>query len=343
MAAKIISLFNHKGGVSKTTTTFGLGWAMAESGKRVLIVDGDPQCNLTGSVLGFMEPEQFEDFYRTHPMANINTAIAPVFGPAAAALTPAEVSATKHPRLFLLAGHIDFALNETQLSLALGTGPVLPALQNLPGALSHLLQITARQHQIDYVLIDMSPSVGAINECLLMGSDYFIVPTFPDFYCAQAVRSLSVVLPRWHDGVKSFRDSKIRYAIPGKPPMFLGILSQRYRPYRDAPAASFQAWIDAIKLDVNRILAPALTPHGMIIGEAAFRAAVTADTPFNLANVADFNSLIALAQAQSKPAFALTDTEIDRQGAVLKTMQESRRNFQAVFTELSQSVQKLAT
>lgn len=343
MPAKIISLFNHKGGVSKTTTTFGLGWALADAGHRVLIVDGDPQCNLTGSVLGFMEPEQFEAFYRDQPMANINTAVAPVFGPAMAGLAPAEVAATRNARLFLLAGHIDFALNETQLSLALGTGAVLPALQNLPGALGRLLRMTADHHQIDYVLIDMSPSVGALNECLLMGSDYFIVPTFPDFYCAQAVRSLSVVLPRWHDGVRSFRDARIRYSIPTDPPVMLGIISQRYRPYGGAPAASFQAWINKIKQDVHRILAPALAPHGMMIDQAAFRTAVTADTPFNLANLADFNSLIALAQTHRKPAFALTDAEINRQGAVLESMQTNRRDFQNVFTDLARSVRALAT
>lgn len=48
MRTKIISLFNHKGGVSKTTTTFHLGWMLAILGKRVMIVDTDPQCNLTG-------------------------------------------------------------------------------------------------------------------------------------------------------------------------------------------------------------------------------------------------------------------------------------------------------
>lgn len=44
---KQIALFNHKGGVSKTTTTFNLGWMLADKGKRVMIVDCDPQCNLT--------------------------------------------------------------------------------------------------------------------------------------------------------------------------------------------------------------------------------------------------------------------------------------------------------
>ena len=40
--AKRIALFNHKGGVSKTTTTFNLGWMLAQMGNRVILVDGDP-------------------------------------------------------------------------------------------------------------------------------------------------------------------------------------------------------------------------------------------------------------------------------------------------------------
>jgi cellulose biosynthesis protein BcsQ len=67
----LISLFNHKGGVSKTTTAFNLGWAMAARGKRVLIVDGDPQCNLTGTVLGFGGINDFTEFYKKNPEANI--------------------------------------------------------------------------------------------------------------------------------------------------------------------------------------------------------------------------------------------------------------------------------
>src|SRR5258708_38577818 len=77
--APIIALFNHKGGVSKTTTAFNLGWAMAERGKRVLIVDGDPQCNLTGTVLGFDGVSDFSAFYKKYPEANISTCLEPIF------------------------------------------------------------------------------------------------------------------------------------------------------------------------------------------------------------------------------------------------------------------------
>lgn len=57
IVAKVISLFNHKGGVSKTTTVFHLGWKLAALGQRVLIIDADPQCNLTGLTLGLDDYE----------------------------------------------------------------------------------------------------------------------------------------------------------------------------------------------------------------------------------------------------------------------------------------------
>ena len=59
MNAKIIVLFNHKGGVSKTTTTYNLGWMLTQFGKKVLFVDGDPQCNLTELFLH----DHFDDYY----------------------------------------------------------------------------------------------------------------------------------------------------------------------------------------------------------------------------------------------------------------------------------------
>ena len=57
MAHKI-AVFNHKGGVSKTTTVFHLGWMLTNLGKRVLLVDADSQYNLTKIIVG-----DYEDFY----------------------------------------------------------------------------------------------------------------------------------------------------------------------------------------------------------------------------------------------------------------------------------------
>ena len=65
---KKIVLFNHKGGVSKTTSTFHIGWMIAEMGHKVLLVDADPQCNLTALILG----DRFDSYYEEEATAKQN-------------------------------------------------------------------------------------------------------------------------------------------------------------------------------------------------------------------------------------------------------------------------------
>lgn len=340
--APIISLFNHKGGVSKTTTAFNLGWALADRGKKVLIVDGDPQCNLTGTVLGFDGIEDFAKFYQANPNANISDCLNPIFKGTGSPLTPASITATTHPNLFLLAGNIDLAENETQIAVALSTSVAIPALQNIPGSLCALLRLTAQKYDIEAVIVDMSPSVGALNECFLMGSDFFIVPTSPDYYCNQAISTLSRVLPRWNAAVAQFRKANLLYPFPVAPPKFCGIISQRYRPRLGNPARSFQEWIDIIKSTVLKEFVPSLTPQAMCITVAEFNASAPADTPYNLANIADFNSLIAQSQKHSAPVFALSDAQLEQVGVILETMKKSRNDFAATFNALANSVETIA-
>ena len=335
----LISLFNHKGGVSKTTTAFNLGWAMADRGKRVLIVDGDPQCNLTGTVLGFGGINELSLFYNENPKTNISDCLDPIFQGSGEPLEPANVVKTPHENMLLLPGNIDLAENETQIAVALSTSSAIPALQNIPGAPCALLRKTAEESEIDVVIIDMSPSVGALNQCLLMGSDYFIVPTSPDYYCNQAIISLSRVLPRWNNEIDAFRSGKLIYPFPEYPPKFCGIISQRYRPRLGNPAQSFQQWIDKIKSTVLKEFIPELVKSDMAISEAAFNRSSAGDTPFNLVNIADFNSLIAQSQKHNKPVFALTDAEIEQVGIILDTMKKSRDAFRQSFDGLANSIE----
>ena len=81
-----IALFNHRGGVSKTTTTFHLGWMLASKGKRVILVDTDPQCNLTGLVLDYKggeaetdSEEEFERLYKSASGRDLKSGLAPAF------------------------------------------------------------------------------------------------------------------------------------------------------------------------------------------------------------------------------------------------------------------------
>lgn len=326
--AKVISLFNHKGGVSKTTTVFHLGWMIASKGKRVLIVDADPQCNLTGLTLRMENYDSLFAFYDSKQNTDIFNSLAPIFAlPSSTAATTynvGRVTTTKNSSLFILAGNIRFAEIDTQIATALTSSVTLPVLRKFVGAINHLIREIAEQNKIDIVLIDMSPSVSATNQCILMGSDYFIIPVSPDFYCYQAIDSLSNVLPRWVQETSSFKDGRTD-SLPIDNPKMLGFVTQNYRIYTSSydqdelaqkqMSKAYTEWLDKIKGMVSNKLVPSLQQVKMIVEESRFREAVTYDDPYHLAGVQNFSGLIPVSQKLSKPIYELTEKDGGWSGA----------------------------
>jgi len=144
--ASRISLFNHKGGVSKTTTTFNLGWKLAEQGKCVLLVDADPQCNLTGLVMGLQEHGDFDGFYEKEPTRNLKAGVAPAFESRPVSLEAVNpIPVEDRENLFLLPGHIGLSEYEVTLGIAQELSASIQTLQNLPGAIPFLLEKTASE------------------------------------------------------------------------------------------------------------------------------------------------------------------------------------------------------
>src|SRR5262245_38659411 len=139
-----ISLFNHKGGVSKTTTTFNLGWMLAAKGKKVMLVDCDPQCNLTGMVLGFKGAADFQKIYSGPGIKNIKDGLAPAFESRPTPIKPVECQKIHgQPNMLLIPGHIGLAEYEVTLGIAQELSGSLVTLQNLPGSIKHLIDLTA--------------------------------------------------------------------------------------------------------------------------------------------------------------------------------------------------------
>ncbi|MGD0827945.1 MAG: AAA family ATPase [Desulfobaccales bacterium] len=333
-----ISLFNHKGGVSKTTTTFNLGWMLANKGKKVIIVDCDPQCNLTGMVLGFKEAEEFKSIYESGGVRNIRDGLAPAFESRPNPIVPVECEPVKgQPNMYLLPGHIGLAEYEVTLGIAQELTGSLVTLQNLPGSLRHLIDLTASKYVADLILVDMSPSLGSINQNLLMTSDYFIIPMAPDYFSVMATDSLSSVLPKWASWARSAKAmpilQKATYPFPNKNPKFLGTIVQKYRlRERETPSAAFKMWIDEIQKGVENKLIPALRDSNMLIAAAAYDVAgITLGQP--LIQMSDFNSLIALSQKHKAPVFDLTDAQLEQTGVVLERAKESMQRFADLYSQ----------
>ena len=341
--AKRIALFNHKGGVSKTTTTFHLGWMLSQKGYRVVIVDTDPQCNLSGLVLGIHGEAEFETFYQSESGRNIRAGLAPAFESQPRAIEAVDcVPVTGRDGLFLLPGHIGLSEYEVTLGIAQEISGSIPTLWNLPGSLSYLLDVTAEHHDAHYMLIDMNPSLSSINQNLLMTSDYFIIPSSPDYFSVMAIESLSAVIPRWHalsERLKANPNLKTTtYPYPNKNPKLLGTIIQRFRPRKGAPTIGFQKWIDTINARVSNQLIPSLTPLGMLLSEDKYQEIDGLYPNLCLSQIADFNTLIAKSQDYQTPIFSLTDEQLAHVGTVLETDQAKMREFEELFAILADRV-----
>ena len=340
---KQIALFNHKGGVSKTTTAFNLGWMLANKGKRVILVDCDPQCNLTGMFLGFTGIEDIETYYKKDGIRNIRDGLAPAFESKPIPLKPVTCEVMKdQPNLMLLPGSIRLAEYETTLGIAQELSGSLVTLQNLPGSIAHLFDLTAELYRADIVIVDMSPSLGPINQNILATSDFFLVPMAPDYFSVMATDSLASILPKWKDWlVKALSNSILNsatYPLPNKNPRFLGTIVQKYRLRSSGNAShAFQKWIDEIQKRVETVLLPALAQKGMLLPSKAYAdLGLVQSQP--ILQMSDFNGLIAQSQKYSTPVFALSDQQLEQTGIVLERTKASMEQFEKLFSEAADRV-----
>lgn len=339
---KRIAMFNHKGGVSKTTTTFNLGWKLAQKGKIVIIVDADPQCNLTGMVLGYEGLIAFEKFYQERKDCNIKAALSPAFESRPALIQPVDCLPVKEREgLFLLPGHLELSEYEVTLGISQELSGSIQTLRQLPGSITYLLQRTAEKFEADYVIIDMNPSLSSINQNLLMTSDFFLIPSSPDYFSVMAVESLSKVIPiwkKWADKLsKQLAGPAATYPFPRPHLKFLGTVIQKYRPRGGAPSSAFQQWIETIEKTVKSKFAPTLQKIDLMLPPQKYKNQKV-DDHYTLATIPDFNSLIALSQKNQTPVFALNEEHLGYAGVVLERTIKSRDEFNSIFSQLADKI-----
>ncbi|MHC9046621.1 ParA family protein [Microbacterium saperdae] len=377
MTFQMISVFNHKGGVSKTTTTFNLAWKLAQKGKRVIMVDADPQCNLTGFVLGLnpewpaddtptldfddVESQEFsatqqnaEDFWEENFERTLFGALKPAFDSEPRVLEAVDcVPVPGREGLFLLPGHLRLGEYEVSLGIAQELAGSMSALRNLPGAMYFLLRETAEALDADYVIVDMSPSLGALNQNLVTVSDLMVVPTSPDFFSIMALQSLQRVLPRWSRWAEQaasnevLREASYPYPVPRL--KFAGLVIQRYRLYRSATAAEpygtptgpFKAWIDKVAQASKDQFVPALEAAGLTYSAERYAAAGIPETGV-LGQVQEFNSLLPKSQEHHVPVFALTDAQLGQVGVVLEGSQNQIASLDRIFEAMADRLIALA-
>lgn len=159
---RIISVFNQKGGVGKTTTAANLAAALAERGLRVLLVDNDPQGNLTLG-LGINKKNLFHTIYEVFlEMSEIERVIIP----------------TDFDNLYLVPGSINLAGAEIEIADVEGRESLLKR------------QLMRVRDHYDFIIIDCPPSLGLLSINALAASDSVLIPIQCEYYALEGVSQL---------------------------------------------------------------------------------------------------------------------------------------------------------
>ncbi|CAK8716944.1 AAA domain-containing protein [Candidatus Electronema halotolerans] len=338
--SKRIVLFNHKGGVSKTTTTYNLGWKLAEN-SRVLLVDADPQCNLTSLLLG----DDFDKYYTEKETCrhNLRDGVEVAFKGKPSPITAIDCFVpSRQPNLFLIPGHPNLSEFEAALTFAQTSNNAIATLENLPGAFSAFLKEVERKYKTEYTIIDLNPSLSSINQNLFLASDYLIIPTNPDPFSLMAIDTLRAVMPRWAKWLKENASlfSEASYPLDENPPVLLGTIIQRFNVRNQKAARPYRNNIEDIKKKIVLELLPDLMRLGMAKKEKDY-GSILMQNGLCLAELSDFQGLLPKATNAGVPVYALTDDEIGATGIVLKGMQENRKRFGKLFDQLAAEVRRL--
>ena len=167
MSAQITAITNQKGGVGKTTSTVNLGVGLAQEGKKVLLVDGDPQGSLTIS-MGIQDPDALTETLSTLMLAEMEDKAIPL-----------DYGIIHHSEgVDLLPGNIE--LSGVELSLVNTMSREL-VLRNVLNRL---------RNSYDYIFIDCMPSLGLMNINALAASDSVIIPLQPQFLSTKGLNLL---------------------------------------------------------------------------------------------------------------------------------------------------------
>lgn len=174
---KVIAVTNQKGGVGKTTTTVNLGIGLAKEGKKVLLIDANPQGSLTAS-LGYVEPDDIGITLVTIMLAVINEE----------EIQPDDGILHHEENVDLLPANIELSALEVTLGNVMSREMIMKDY------------IEMMRERYDYILIDCMPSLGMMTINALVASDAVLIPVqaayLPVKGLQQLIKTISMVKKR---------------------------------------------------------------------------------------------------------------------------------------------------
>ncbi len=358
--AKIISVFNNKGGVGKSTICWNLAHALGQMGKKTLLIDFDPQCNLSIAMLG----ETI--FVKTLPTQNLpyGTTIRSFLQRFLQNTGGEEVFLYKGPNtsknVDLIAG--DFWLNIYADSLNVGNDLLMGSGLSRYVALQKIVSAAQEKANLsyDFVIVDLPPSFGALVRAAFYSSDYYVVPCTSDNFSVYCVGLIGQMVPAfitdWNIGLNRFKSTNPHFDAfdtLGRP-VFAGWI---FNGFDTARKRRTSAEIGAgVELGEKEMIQADRTMHGRVASAIAddlvtpLRQVITTYNPvadglpdnFRIGDIEDANVLIQNSLWLSVP---LSDLHLHEQVVTLRDRRKWAENqveqiqlFQRKFGETAEHI-----
>jgi chromosome partitioning protein len=322
--AKIISIFNNKGGVGKTTYLYHLAHCLAARNKVVLMVDCDSQCNLTAYSLSDQAVESAwkkdgNSLYRA--IERVARGLGDIYDRA-----PTQLRDSLHivPGDLLLSDFED-RLGDSWNSAKGGNELALRA----QSAIYRVIRASAEKVGAALVLVDLGPNLGALNRAVLGGSDFIIILVAPDLFSIRGTENLGSKLVTWRrewDQCNGAWKDTI-FEIPKGRPKFLGYVIQHHniRNNLEGMTKGWQIFGEKLESSIQANIVDALTPLDQVQPAAGH----------NLGKIPNLHSLIPYSLKARKPVFDCTSSD-GLKGAHINRARDSRDHFEPMVTAILQ-------
>ena len=306
MHTPILTFFNNKGGVGKTSLVYHLAWMFSEVGKRVIAVDLDPQSNLTAAFLDddaieklWAEGDSGSTMYQAvRPLAKVGDIAEPKLQKITDGLflIPGDIA---------LSGYEDFLAGEWPSSL--GDKNLYRPMRIL-SSFWQVMQLAAPLANADVILVDIGPNLGAINRSVLIAADYVIIPLGADLFSLQGLRNLGPTLRDWNKAWRkrlenwdqsSEKKDFPNFRLPDGRMTVVGYLTRQHGLRLDRPVKAYDKWINRIPREYRQ----------WVLGEKPGQNIQAENDPYRLATIKHYRSLAPMAREVRKPIFKLVSAD----------------------------------
>jgi cellulose biosynthesis protein BcsQ len=334
MNQPVLTFFNNKGGVGKTSLIYHLAWMFARLRKRVVIVDLDPQANLTAA---FLEDEKIEKIWDTEPKnSTIYQCVKPLTGVGDIVEPKLQTISTD---LYLIPGDVSLSGFEDALSNewpnSMGDNNLYRPMRIL-SSFWQVMQKASAKVQADIVLVDIGPNLGAINRSVLIATDYVVIPLGADLFSLQGLKNLGPTVRSWkslwHKRLDNWKNSVEMqsysdFQLPQGKMQPIGYLCQQHSVRLDRPVKAYDKWVNRIP-NVYR---------SAVLEEDSTKTITPSDDPYCLATIKHYRSLIPMAQEKRKPIFDLTSAD-GAIGSHANAVQDAKKDFKLLAEKIANNI-----